>query len=114
MLEFTAAGSPREVADRIEQCAVAQGNVSALVVPWESDRQTLSIAVTAMKGDGWAIEHTNLGTIQLTDLGGDQTRVAISGAASNHPETQKLAALFDRFAQQVQKQFEAPARAGGE
>src|ERR671936_265460 len=55
MLEFTAAGSPREVADRIEQCAVAQGNVSALVVPWESDRQTLSIAVTAMKGDGWAI-----------------------------------------------------------
>jgi hypothetical protein len=112
MLEFTAAGSPRAVADRIEQCAVAQGNISALVVPWESDRRTLSMSVTAVKGEGWAIEHTNLGTIQLTDLGGELTRVAISGARPDHPETQKLAALFDRFAQQLQHQVEASTRAG--
>ena len=45
MLEFTASGSPKTIAAALEQCAVAQGNVSALVVPWESDRQTLSIAV---------------------------------------------------------------------
>ena len=114
MLEFTASGSPKTIAAALEQCAVAQGNVSALVVPWESDRQTLSIAVTAVKGEGWAIEHTNLGTIRLTDLGGEQTRVAISLAPPDHPETQKLAALFERFAQQVQKQFQASTHAGRE
>ena len=114
MVEFNAAGSPRAVADTIEQCAVAQGNLSALVVPWESDRRTLSMSVTAVRGEGWAIEHTNLGTIRLTDLGGEQTRVAMSGAQPDHPETQKLAALFDRFAEHVQKQVQASARAGGE
>jgi hypothetical protein len=114
MVEFTASGSPKTIAAGIEQCAVAQGNVSALVVPWESDRRTLSMAVTAVKGEGWAIEHTNLGTIQLTDLGGERTRVAIAGAHPDHPETQKLAVLFERFAQQVQKQFQSATHAGQE
>ena len=112
MVEFTASGSPKSIAAGIEQCAVAQGNVSALVVPWESDRQTLSMAVTAVKGEGWAIEHTNLGTIQLTDLGGERTRVAIAGARPDHPDTQKLAALFERFAERVQKQFQSSTSAG--
>jgi hypothetical protein len=114
MLEFTAAGTPRAVAERIEQCAVAEGNVSALVVPWESDPHMLSLAVTAVRGEGWAIEHTNLGTIRLTDLGGEQTGVVISGAQPDHPETQKLAALFERFAQHVRNQFQPSARAGRE
>src|SRR5436190_5483157 len=111
MMEFTATGSPRVVSSTIEQYATGQGSLNALVVPWESDRQTLSIAVTAVKGEGWAIEHTNLGTIRLTDLGGEQTRVAMSPAPPDHPETQKLAALFERFAQQVQKQFQASTHA---
>src|SRR5947208_5844608 len=114
MMEFTATGSPRVVSSAIEQYATGQGSLNAIVVPWESDRQTLSIAVTAVKGEGWAIEHTNLGTIRLTDLGGEQTRVAMSPAPPDHPETQKLAALFERFAQQVQKQFQASTHAGRE
>jgi len=36
MLEFTASGSPKTISAAIEQCAVAQGNVIALVVPWQS------------------------------------------------------------------------------
>src|SRR2546421_4292273 len=106
MLEFTASGSPKTIAAALEQCAVAQGNVSALVVPWESDRVTLSMAVTAVKGEGWAIEHTNLGTIRLTDLGNDLTRVAIAAHEPDHVEKQKLAALFDRFAHQIQSQLQ--------
>ena len=44
----------------IEEFARSQGHVTAIVVPWESDATTLSMAVTAVKSDGWAIEHTNL------------------------------------------------------
>ena len=105
MIEFTATGSPRVLSRAIEEYATGQGNVTALVVPWESDRVTLSMAVTAVKGDGWAIEHTNLGTIRLTDLGNDSTRVAIAAHEPDHPEQQKLAALFDRFARQIQHTF---------
>jgi hypothetical protein len=102
-MEFTAQGSPKTVAERIEQCAIAQGNVTALVVPWESDRGTLSMAVTAVKGDGWAIEHTNLGTIRLTAAGDETTTVTIAADEPNHPEKQKLAAVFERFAQEVSR-----------
>jgi len=38
----------------------------------------------------------------------------MSPAPPDHPETQKLAALFERFAQQVQKQFQASTHAGRE
>jgi hypothetical protein len=107
-MEFIARGSPKTVAERIEQCAVAQGNVTALVVPWESDRATLSMAVTAVKGDGWAIEHTNLGTIKLTAAGDERTTVTIAADEPNHPEKQKLAVVFERFAQAVSRTIQAP------
>jgi hypothetical protein len=106
-MEFTVAGAPKTIADRIEQCAVAQGNVTALVVPWESDRATLNMAVTAVKGDGWAIEHTNLGTITLTAIGDEMTAVNIAATEPSHPEKQQLAAVFERFAQAVQRSFDA-------
>ena len=99
-------GPPRAVSRRaIEQCATGQGNVSAIVVPWESDRATLSMAVTAVTSDGWAIEHTNLGTITLTDLGHDRTRVAIAPHEPDHVEPETLTTFFDRFAGKVQRQF---------
>ena len=106
-MEFTAPGSPKTVAARIEQCAIAQGNVTALVVPWESDRATLSMAVTAVKGEGWAIEHTNLGTIRLTAAGDEQTTVTIAAEEPKSPESQKLAALFQRFTQEVSRVIQA-------
>jgi hypothetical protein len=105
-MEFTATGSPRVVSSAIEQCAAGQGSLNAIVVPWESDRVTLSMAVTAAKGEGWAIEHTDLGTIRLTDLGNDSTRVAIAAHEPNDVEKQKLRALFDRFAQQLQRKLQ--------
>jgi hypothetical protein len=107
ILEFIAAGSPKVVSGAIETYAKGQGHVSALVVPWESGRTTVSMAVTSVKGDGWAIEHTNLGTIRLTDLGNELTRVAITADEPNHPEKQNLQALFDRFARQLQTRFQA-------
>ncbi len=76
-------------------------------MPWESDRTTLSMAVTAVKADGWAIEHTNLGTITLTDLGNDVTRVAIAAHEPDHSEKSRLLALFDRFARQLEHQLAA-------
>ena len=82
MITFTATGSPQVVSRAIEEYARSQGHVTAIVVPWESDATALSMAVTAVKSDGWAIEHTNLGT-----------------------EQQQLAAVFDRFVRQVQSRF---------
>ena len=93
-MEFIAAGSPRVVSRAIEEFARSQGHVTAIVVPWESDDTTLSMAVTAVKSDGWAIEHTNLGTIRLVDAGQDRTDVAISAELPEHPEPQTLAAVF--------------------
>ena len=107
MLEFTVAGSPAGLASAIEAYALAQGNVNALVVPWESDGRTLSMAVTSVRSDGWAIEHVNLGTITLTALAEDRTRVAIAAGEPHHPEPQKLAAFFAQFARQVQDRFTA-------
>jgi hypothetical protein len=106
MIEFVASGSPRLVSRAIEDYATGQGNVSAIVVPWESEQARLSMAVTAVKSDGWAVEHINLGTITLTDLGNDFTRVAIVGHQSDHEDNQKLTSLFDRFSLQVQRQCE--------
>jgi hypothetical protein len=74
-------------------------------VPWESSGDTLSMAVTAVKADGWAIEHTNLGTIRLADAGADRTEVTIAADLPDRPEPQKLAAVFDRFVQQIQSRF---------
>ncbi len=102
ILEFTASASPLVVSRAIEQYAGGQGRLNALVVPWESDRVTLSMAVTAVKSDGWAIEHTNLGTIRLTDLGNDLTLVAVVAHEPDHAEKQKLVTLFDTFAREIQ------------
>src|SRR5258705_13423909 len=66
---FTASGSPQVVSRAIEEYARGQGRISAIVVPWESTETTLSRAVTAVKSAGWAIEHTNLGTIRLKEAG---------------------------------------------
>ena len=106
-LTFTATGSPQVVSRAIEEYARTQGNVTAIVVPWESTDTTLRMAVTAVKSDGWAIEHTNLGTIRLVDAGHERTEVAIVAEPPDHPEPQKLAAVFDRFVRQVQSRFHA-------
>jgi hypothetical protein len=105
-LTFTAAGSPPAVSRAIEECARAQGHVSALVVPWESDGEALSMAVTAVKSDGWAIEHTNLGTIRLVDAGPEQTEVAIASELPDHPERRNLAGVFDRFVREVRSRIQ--------
>jgi len=105
IVTFTATGSPQAVSRAIEEYARGEGHVTALVVPWESDAATLSMAVTAVKSDGWAIEHTNLGTIRLVDAGRERTQVAIAAEPPDHPERHKLTALFDRFARQVQSRL---------
>jgi hypothetical protein len=106
LLEFSATGSPQAVSRAIEQFATGHGSLNAIVVPWESDQVTLSMAVTSAKADGWAIEHTNLGTIKLTDLGNNLTLVAIAAESPDTGEKQKLASLFDGFAIQVQNKFQ--------
>jgi hypothetical protein len=105
-VNFLAAGSLRVVSRAIEEFASTQGHVTAIVVPWESDDTTLSMAVTAVTRDGWAIEHINLGTIRLTDAGSERTAVAIAADLGDHPEPQTLAAVFDRFATQVRSRFQ--------
>jgi hypothetical protein len=106
ILQFTASATPSVVSRAIEQYATDQGRLNALVVPWESDHVTLSMAVTAVKSDGWAIEHTNLGTIRLTDLGNDLTLVAIAAHEPDHAEKQKLVALFEAFARQIRSRLQ--------
>jgi hypothetical protein len=109
-LTFTAAGSPQILSRAIEEYARGQGHVNALVVPWESDGKTLSMAVTAVKSDGWAIEHTNLGTIRLIDAGQERTEVAIAAELPDHPARQTLIDVFDRFVRQVQSRFHVEER----
>jgi hypothetical protein len=106
IVEFTTTGSPHVISRAIEQYATGLGSLHAIVVPWESDAVTLSIAVTSAKGEGWAIEHTNLGTIRLTDTGNDMTRVTIASHEPNHLEKQKMLALFDGFARQIQSRLQ--------
>jgi hypothetical protein len=105
--EFTVTGSPRVIARAIEEYAAGHGSLHAIVVPWESDDVTLSMAVTSAKADGWAIEHTNLGTIRLTGLGNDLTRVAFTAHQPDQAEKKKLVALFDGFARQIQSKLQA-------
>jgi hypothetical protein len=107
IIGFTVAGSPRVVSGAIEQFATGQGSLHAIVVPWESDAVTLSMAVTSARADGWAVEHTDLGTILLTDMGNDLTRVAFAAREPNHADKKKLAALFDAFAHQIQTKLKA-------
>jgi hypothetical protein len=105
--EFLTSGSAATVSRAIEEFARGQGHVSAIVVPWESDAARLNMAVTSVKSDGWAIEHTNLGTITLTDLGTGATRVAVAAHEPDHADKTQLTALFDRFVLQLQRRFES-------
>ena len=107
IIEFTVTGSPRDVSSAIEQFAIGQGSLHAIVVPWESDAENLNMAVTSSRADGWAIEHIDLGTVRLTSLGNDVTRVAFSGKEPNHADKKSLTALFDGFARQVQSRFKS-------
>ena len=104
IVEFTAAGPVRTVAAAIEAYAAERRIVSALVVPWESDAVTLRMAVTSMKSEGWAIEHTNLGTISLADLGGDLVRIAVVAA-----EAGSGASSLTTFARQIERKFSTTA-----
>jgi hypothetical protein len=106
-LQFVANGSPNEVAQAIEQYAHGQGRVTAIVVPWESTRTMLSMSVTSVKADGWAIEHTNLGTVTLADAGDGTTRIAITAHDPGHTDSSKLTSVFERFAEQLQQRFKA-------
>ena len=107
ILEFTAAGSAKQLSQVIEACAQENGVLHALVVPWETEHDSLSMAVTSVKNDGWAIEHTNLGTIKLTDLGNELTRVTVIAHEPNHPEKEKLTGLLGGFAKEIQSKFQA-------
>ena len=104
VIDFIAAGAPRRVAEIIETLARAQGHVAALVVPWESTSSMLSMAVTSVKIDGWAIEHTSLGTITLT-ADGDGTRVAMLGQPLDGEHQARLANVLDQFANDLRQKL---------
>ena len=106
LFEFMTSGSPRAVSGAVEQVALGQGSLTALVVPWESDRTTLCMAIASTQGEGWALEHTNLGTVRLTDLGNETTRVEILADPQIHAEHQRLAKLFARFSGEVQSRLQ--------
>jgi len=108
-VEFIARGQARDVSSAIEQFARRQGHVSAIVVPWEGTATSISMSITSVRADGWAIEHTNLGTITLTDRGDGTTTVAIARDESDRVERDRFMALFDQFADQLQRQFDGPS-----
>jgi hypothetical protein len=111
ILEFAAPGSPREVSSAIEACAAERRMVNALVVPWESTADVLTMAVTSSTVDGWAIQHTNLGSIVLARLDDRQTRVSVVASESLSAAADKrdeLTALLAAFARQIEKRL-APA-----
>jgi hypothetical protein len=63
------------------------------------------MAVASTQGEGWALEHTNLGTIRLTDMGNETTRVEVIADLQDHAEHQKFAKLFSRFSSEIQSQL---------
>ena len=107
-MTFSVPGSPRDVARAVEEYARATGRVGALVVPWESDATTLNIAVTSVKADGWAIEHTDLGTIRVTDLGADSASVSAVARDSGAASQPSLKTVFDRFAADLHRHLMRP------
>jgi hypothetical protein len=113
IVEFIATGTPRSLSQAIEQHATRLGSVSVLLVPWESDDVTLSMAITLVNSDGWAIEHTNLGTVKLTDLGHDHTQIALVAEVTEHPEQERLTPLLNAFGRQIQERFETKTNDAG-
>jgi hypothetical protein len=108
LTEFSIPGSARDVSRAIEEYARATGRVGALVVPWESDATTLNIAVTSVKADGWAIEHTDLGTIRVSDRGALSASVAVIARESAAASQPALKAVFDRFAADLHRHLTQP------
>ena len=53
---------------------------------------------------------TNLGTIRLRAAGEEKTSVAIAAEPSDHPDQQKLTAVFEKFVRQVEGRFQAAGR----
>jgi hypothetical protein len=112
IVDFMARGSARTVASAIETFAAERRLVTALVVPWESSPTTVNMSVTATRGDGWAIEHTNLGTITLVDVDGQRTRVVIADQTRqpdvhepDQPVPHKPASALTAFARQIEQRF---------
>lgn len=106
IVEFIATGTPRSLAQAIEQHATRLGSVSVLIVPWESDQTRVSMAVTLVNADGWAIEHTNLGTVTLRDLGHDHTQIALVADVAGHQERERLTSVLDTFGRQIRERFQ--------
>jgi hypothetical protein len=106
LVEFAVPGSPKAVSQVIEEVAAGLGSLSAIVVPWESNHLNIVMAVTSTHGEGRFLEHTDLGTVLLTDLRNDTTRVVIEARPQEHAEKQKMAALFVRFTSQIQSRFQ--------
>jgi hypothetical protein len=106
LFEFMTTGSPRAVSGAIEQLAVGLGSLTAIVVPWESDRTTLVMAVASTQGEGWALEHTNIATVRLTDAGNDTTRVEVLADFTDQAEHQRLAKLFARFSSELHSRLQ--------
>lgn len=106
ILQFTLAGSLSGASRAIEQFAAGFGSLAAITVPWSSDCTTIVMAVTATQGEGRFLEHTDLGTVRVTDLGNGSVRVAIEPRPLDHPEKRKMAALFVRFMSEIQTRFQ--------
>jgi hypothetical protein len=106
LFEFLTPGTPRAVSGAIEQLAIGQGSLTALIVPWESNSSTLCMAVASTQGEGWALEHTNLGTVRLTDMGNEKTRVEVLADFQDLVEHQRLAKLFTRFTSEIQSRLQ--------
>ena len=106
ILQFTVPGSLSDVSKTIEEFAVGVGSLTAVVVPWLSDRTNVTMAITSTQGEGRFLEHTDLGTVRLTDLGNHSIRVAIEPRPLDHAEKQRMATLFVRFASQIQTRFQ--------
>ena len=87
LIEFTVSGSPRDVSAAIEQLAIGSGSLHAIVVPWESDNVTLSMAVTSARIDGWAFAPRD----------------------PDHADKKRLVTLFESFARQLQTKLQATA-----
>jgi hypothetical protein len=67
------------------------------------------MAITLVTADGWAIEHTNLGTVKLSDLGNDRTRVIllehVTGAG--HADQGRVLSLLETLGHELQRRFQA-------
>ena len=101
--EFVTRGSIRDVSRRIETHAAQAQVVSALVVPWESDTHTVRLAVTSVKADGWAIDHINLGTIEVTALPDDRSRIVVIAGEPASDDVPEPAAVLGRFATELER-----------